>query len=126
MMRSYFSLVSFCWHSSSSDLTEFHPKKTQCHSFLCFIVLIFDASFFLLFSIPLLFDEDGELKDLNPEGLETKKHVGRFPKGTHFKNFTAFQPSSLFVSALLLSSTASRRYLQPQPALLVEKDSIFS
>lgn len=69
--------------------------------FLCFIVSIFDASFFLLY--PLLFDEDGELKDLNPEGLETKKPVGRFPKGTHFKNFTAFQPSSLFVGALLLS-----------------------
>lgn len=85
--------------------------KRCCHSFIhreldailfwYFIVLIFDASFFLLY--PLLFDDDGELKDLNPEGLETKKHVGRFPKGTHFKNFTAFQPSSLFVSALLLS-----------------------
>lgn len=80
---------------------SFIHRELDAILFWYFIVLIFDASFFLLY--PLLFDDDGELKDLNPEGLETKKHVGRFPKGTHFKNFTAFQPSSLFVSALLLS-----------------------
>lgn len=106
MMRSYSFHVPSCCHRSSSAATRFHPNRIiGTILFWYFIVLLFNASFFLL--CPFLFIEDGELEGFNPKGVRNEKAEKDSPYEFILKISHSFNTAHYFLGHSFLLSVNS-------------------